>query len=223
MSDGSFTRACGLRRGHAAVPLGARPRPRPAGRSRTRIHHLRELKERGERWPMLTAYDMLHRRDLRRGRDPGAARRRLGRQQRLRLRQHPARDGRRAAAAGQGRGAGDEERARRRGPAVRQLPDRPRAGADDLLPVHEGGRGARRQAGGRGAVRPAGRGAGRVGHPGDGAPRVHPAERARARRVSGSRAAATPGSGSSRTRWRCRRPGRSRWCWRWCRPTSPSG
>jgi 3-methyl-2-oxobutanoate hydroxymethyltransferase len=25
---------------------------------RTRIHHLRELKERGERWPMLTAYDM---------------------------------------------------------------------------------------------------------------------------------------------------------------------
>ena len=25
---------------------------------RTRIHHLREMKERGERWPMLTAYDM---------------------------------------------------------------------------------------------------------------------------------------------------------------------
>ncbi|MBC8094048.1 MAG: 3-methyl-2-oxobutanoate hydroxymethyltransferase [Pseudonocardia sp.] len=31
----------------------------PAGRPRrTRIHHLRELKERGERWPMLTAYDV---------------------------------------------------------------------------------------------------------------------------------------------------------------------
>jgi 3-methyl-2-oxobutanoate hydroxymethyltransferase len=30
-----------------------------AGRpKRTRTHHLRELKERGERWPMLTAYDM---------------------------------------------------------------------------------------------------------------------------------------------------------------------
>jgi 3-methyl-2-oxobutanoate hydroxymethyltransferase len=29
------------------------PRPR-----RTRIHHLRELKERGDRWPMLTTYDM---------------------------------------------------------------------------------------------------------------------------------------------------------------------
>ena len=31
----------------------------PAGKpKRTRIHHLREMKERGERWPMLTAYDM---------------------------------------------------------------------------------------------------------------------------------------------------------------------
>ena len=33
------------------APASGRPR-------RTRIHHLRELKERGERWPMLTAYDM---------------------------------------------------------------------------------------------------------------------------------------------------------------------
>ena len=32
------------------APVPERPR-------RTRIHHLRELKERGERWPMLTAYD----------------------------------------------------------------------------------------------------------------------------------------------------------------------
>jgi 3-methyl-2-oxobutanoate hydroxymethyltransferase len=35
--------------------------PASVGQSRpkrTRIHHLRELKERGERWPMLTAYDM---------------------------------------------------------------------------------------------------------------------------------------------------------------------
>lgn len=29
-----------------------------SGIRRTRIHHLREMKERGERWPMLTAYDM---------------------------------------------------------------------------------------------------------------------------------------------------------------------
>jgi 3-methyl-2-oxobutanoate hydroxymethyltransferase len=30
----------------------------PATPRRTRIHHLAELKQRGERWPMLTAYDM---------------------------------------------------------------------------------------------------------------------------------------------------------------------
>ena len=30
----------------------------PAKPRRTRVHHLRELKERGERWPMLTAYDV---------------------------------------------------------------------------------------------------------------------------------------------------------------------
>jgi 3-methyl-2-oxobutanoate hydroxymethyltransferase len=29
-----------------------------ATRKRVRIHHLREMKQRGERWPMLTAYDM---------------------------------------------------------------------------------------------------------------------------------------------------------------------
>jgi 3-methyl-2-oxobutanoate hydroxymethyltransferase len=35
---------------------GAAPADRPA--KRVRIHHLREMKERGEAWPMLTAYDM---------------------------------------------------------------------------------------------------------------------------------------------------------------------
>ena len=34
------------------------PAPTNGRPKRTRIHHLRELKERGERWPMLTAYDM---------------------------------------------------------------------------------------------------------------------------------------------------------------------
>ena len=34
------------------------PAPEPAKPRRTRIHHLTELKQRGERWPMLTAYDM---------------------------------------------------------------------------------------------------------------------------------------------------------------------
>jgi 3-methyl-2-oxobutanoate hydroxymethyltransferase len=36
---------------HAPYRTAAKPK-------RTRIHHLREMKERGERWPMLTAYDL---------------------------------------------------------------------------------------------------------------------------------------------------------------------
>lgn len=39
-------------------PVGADRAPGAAKPRRTRIHHLRELKERGERWPMLTTYDM---------------------------------------------------------------------------------------------------------------------------------------------------------------------
>jgi 3-methyl-2-oxobutanoate hydroxymethyltransferase len=38
--------------GEVAAPYRSTAQPK-----RTRIHHLRELKERGERWPMLTAYD----------------------------------------------------------------------------------------------------------------------------------------------------------------------
>ncbi len=39
--------------GEVQAPYRAPARPK-----RTRVHHLRELKERGERWPMLTAYDV---------------------------------------------------------------------------------------------------------------------------------------------------------------------
>lgn len=35
------------------APYRSTPRPK-----RVRVHHLREMKERGERWPMLTAYDV---------------------------------------------------------------------------------------------------------------------------------------------------------------------
>ena len=41
-----------------APPYRSGPDPATGRPKRTRIHHLRELKERGERWPMLTAYDM---------------------------------------------------------------------------------------------------------------------------------------------------------------------
>lgn len=39
------------------APYGTGPDKSAAPVKRVRIHHLREMKERGERWPMLTAYD----------------------------------------------------------------------------------------------------------------------------------------------------------------------
>ncbi|HEV7650717.1 MAG TPA: 3-methyl-2-oxobutanoate hydroxymethyltransferase [Actinophytocola sp.] len=44
--------------GEVAAPYGTGPGAAPKPAKRVRIHHLRELKERGEPWPMLTAYDM---------------------------------------------------------------------------------------------------------------------------------------------------------------------
>jgi 3-methyl-2-oxobutanoate hydroxymethyltransferase len=44
--------------GEVAAPYGTGPSTAPKPAKRVRIHHLRELKERGEAWPMLTAYDM---------------------------------------------------------------------------------------------------------------------------------------------------------------------
>jgi 3-methyl-2-oxobutanoate hydroxymethyltransferase len=56
MSDTTNTSAAS---GEVAPPYRSGPTaPAPGRPKRTRIHHLRELKERGERWPMLTAYDM---------------------------------------------------------------------------------------------------------------------------------------------------------------------
>ena len=49
------------RSGEVAAPYGTGPSAGPGTAKpakRVRIHHLRELKERGEPWPMLTAYDM---------------------------------------------------------------------------------------------------------------------------------------------------------------------
>ena len=39
------------------APYGTGPAKGSAPARRVRVHHLREMKERGERWPMLTAYD----------------------------------------------------------------------------------------------------------------------------------------------------------------------
>ena len=92
--------------------------------------------------------------------------------------------------------AGRTSRAGRRRPAVRVLPVLARAGARHVGAVHEGGRRARGQARGRRHRGAAGRGDRRRGHPGDGAHRLHPAERARPRRL--------PRAGPRRRR---RRPG----------------
>ena len=44
--------------GEVTAPYGTGPSAPAKPAKRVRIHHLRELKERGEPWPMLTAYDM---------------------------------------------------------------------------------------------------------------------------------------------------------------------
>ena len=72
----------------AAAQAGAgSPEPLYGGGQTRRItiRDLAAAKERGERWPMLTAYDALTARPLRRRGHPGAAGRRLGRDGGLRL------------------------------------------------------------------------------------------------------------------------------------------
>lgn len=43
--------------GETTAPYGQPPAEQAPPRKRVRIHHLQEMKERGEPWPMLTAYD----------------------------------------------------------------------------------------------------------------------------------------------------------------------
>ena len=43
---------------YGGVPTGSTSGAAGSGRRRVRIPHLREMKERGEKWAMLTAYDM---------------------------------------------------------------------------------------------------------------------------------------------------------------------
>ena len=74
----------------------------------------------------------------------------------------------------------------RRRPAVRLLPGQPAAGPRHRDPVHEGGHGARGQARGRQADGARGRAARARRHPRHGPHRLHPAERARARRLQGA-------------------------------------
>ena len=106
------------------APVTGRPK-------RTRIHHLRELKERGERWPMLTAYDMYAAEIFDEAGIPvllvgdSAANNVYGYDNTLPV----TVDG---CCAGQGGRPGDAERAVR-GDLPFALPDQPRAGARHLL------------------------------------------------------------------------------------------
>ncbi len=44
--------------GELVAPYGTGAAPQTKSGKKVRVHHLREMKERGEAWPMLTAYDM---------------------------------------------------------------------------------------------------------------------------------------------------------------------
>ena len=124
--------------------------------------------------------------NLRRGRDPGAAGRGFRRERGVRLRHDDPGHHRRSHPADRRRGARDEAVDGGGGPAVRLLPGVTGRRAAGLRPVHEGGGRARREAGGRHAGRAPRGGARRRRHPCDGAPRAHPAVRARVRRVPGA-------------------------------------
>ncbi|SHG92344.1 3-methyl-2-oxobutanoate hydroxymethyltransferase [Streptoalloteichus hindustanus] len=52
-----MTAVPGVPSAEEAAPYSGPSAPTAAPRKRVRVHHLRELKERGEPWPMLTAYD----------------------------------------------------------------------------------------------------------------------------------------------------------------------
>ena len=202
--------------GHAATSGGTTPK-------RVRVHHLRAMKERGERFAMLTSYDQMTAEIFDAAGLPvllvgdSAANNVLGYETTLPVTR------RRADPVGARRQPRRPSCARRRRPAVRVVPGVGGAGARDLGALHEGGRRARREARGRRGRRAPGAGAGHRRHPGDGAHRLHPAERARARRLPrpGPRRPRPIGWSPTRSPWP--RPGPSPWCSRWCRPRWPSG
>ena len=125
----------------------------PESLKRVRIRHFRRAKEQGIKITGLTSYDFLSATHLRPGGHRLPARRRLGRQRRVRLRLDAAGDDRGADPAVPGRGARRQAGARRRRHAVRLVRGRPRRRAAHRDPVHEGDRSPRRQARGRSAQR----------------------------------------------------------------------
>ena len=169
-----------------SAPYGTGAGKPAAPAKRIRTQHLREMKGRGRAVRDAHGVRHVHRPDLRRGRHRGPARRRQCLQQRLRQRDLAARHRRRADPADPRRVAVGDAVAGGRRPALRLLPALPRAGLRHGRPVHEGGRRPRREARGRardGAPDRAAQPRRRTRH---GAHRLHPAERARPRRLPGA-------------------------------------
>ena len=189
---------------------------------RTRIHHLREMKERGERWPMLTAYDHYSAQIFDEAGIPvllvgdSAGNNVYGYDNTIPVTVDELMPLVRAVV----RGAASAL-------VVADLP----FGSYQVSPeqalttairfMKEAGAHAVKLEGGA-RFAPHVEAMVAVGHPGDGAPRLHPAVGARTGRVPhpGPR---RRGRAAHRGRARaCRRRGRSPWCWRWCPRTSPS-
>ena len=122
---------------------------------RVRVPHLIAMKERGEKWAMLTAYDMYAAEIFDEAGIPVLL---------------------------VGDSAGNNVYG---GPAVRLLPGEPAAGARHRDALHEGGTRARGETGGREGDGAGGRVTRPRGHPGHGPHRLHAAERARARGLQG--------------------------------------
>ena len=208
-------------------PRRTAPAPQPAAGAapvrRVRIQHLQAMKERGEKWAMLTAYDQYTAEIFDEAGIPvllvgdSAGNNVFGYETTLPVTVDELLP---AGAGGHPRG---QARAGRRRPAVRLLPGQPGAGARHRGPVHEGGPGATRSSSRAARDGPRGRAAGPRRHPGDGAHRLHPAERARPRRLPGAgprrRGADELVDDAHAARGR---PARSPSSWRWCPATSPA-
>ena len=188
-------------------PAAATPRPREEGA------HPSPPGDEGARREVHDAHGLraVRRGDLRRGRHRRAPGRRQRLQQRLRQRDLAAGHRRRADPADPRGLPVGAPRAGRRRPAVRLLPGLARAGLPHRRPVHEGGRRALRQARGRRRDGRPDRAADPRRHPGDGAHRLHPAVRARARRLPGPGPRRDLLPGCSPTPRRSRTPAPSPW------------
>ena len=183
-----------------AAPYGTGPAAPSAPVKRVRTHHLQEMKERGEKWAMLTAYDQYTAEIFDEAGiavllvGDSAANNVFGYETTLPVTVDELLPLVRAVVAL------DQARPGRRRPAVRLLrggPGRRRSRTAVRFMKEAGGHAVKLEGGRRCA--PQIERDHRRRHPGDGAHRLHPAERARTSAATGCRAAATAPSSCSPT------------------------